>query len=276
MEDVKDSKNVGQNVAEENFNIKEVHGEYIDLISKKLKCGKEITIIGNEGKFKSNLIVEKIEPLLAGLLLGEGTFTGGILYHALGHGNAAWDVSVVAPLTTDTALYDEYYRKAPSSITYLDPSTDLVTATITKKIEITTIFDYVEPAADGSIREQGLIGGDGTSYVVGSTGIIAADANINDTQITLNASVYSACSVGDWIKLTDISSAEYEFRRINSKDGANQVSFLNGLRFDYVSGDSDTADQYTCAYGHLINEIRHKEIFKDSSVKITRKIRLTL
>ncbi len=111
-----------------------------------------------------NIIVNVASDLLAGLMLNEPTFTGGILQHAVGEGFLVWDISLPNPVASQTTLNTELARLAPDSIVYLDGS-DNPTATITSKIRIKTTFDFLTPAAlNGKfIREQGLFGGDATS-----------------------------------------------------------------------------------------------------------------
>lgn len=146
----------------------EFDGQCIDDIYKKDKNDNEYLY---ETKiqdikikiFTQNLVVNSVRSLLAGLLANESSFTGGILYHALGHGDSSWDTSVPDPNSGDTSLYDEHFRKTPDSITYLDGSNNVVPWSISvSKIEITTTFDYTDSGANGSIREQGLFGGNAT------------------------------------------------------------------------------------------------------------------
>ena len=167
-------------------------GEFWDTIIKKDPDGKEVIVEVRE--WKKNLIVNTIGPLLAALMANESVqISGGIQWHAIGHGDASWDLGLPPANAADTTLYDEHYRKIPDSIVYLN-DLNVVTPTMTHKIEITTTYDFSDSGADGSIREQGLFGGNAT-----------------------------------------------------------------------VSTDS----------GYMIDVIRHVEIFKDPTIKIIRKIRLS-
>lgn len=144
-------------VATEMVQLNNIHGEWMDEIYEKAADGSE-KLVAKES-WKKNLIVSKLGQLLAALMKNEAGISG-ILFHALGHGDASWDISVPSPGLTDTTLYDEYYRKAPDSIQFLDAG-DNPTATVANKILITTTFDFGE--ATGSVREQGLFGGNATA-----------------------------------------------------------------------------------------------------------------
>ena len=106
-----------------------------------------------------NLITIRAGFLLAGLLANEASFTGGILQHAIGIGDPAWDTAMVQPNYADTTLYDEVARLAPDSISYTDASGSPVVG-LSNWIQIKTTFDYLSPANGQYIREQGLFGGD--------------------------------------------------------------------------------------------------------------------
>jgi len=121
------------------------------------------SIIITETEKVHNTIMDSVANLIAGLLKNETTFTGGILYHALSRGNSAWDTSPTPPSPdkSNTTLLDEYFRKAPDLIEYID-GTGNPTLTITNRIRIKTTFDFSE--ANGEwIREQGIFGGDATT-----------------------------------------------------------------------------------------------------------------
>jgi len=152
----------------ENLNV-QLEGQFIDEIYEN-KDGKDILVSTESGKvictafWKNNLIVDVVKSLLAGLFANETSFTGGVLYHALGRGDVSWDTTVPDPSASDVALFDEHYRTTPDSINYLDISNNVVSFSHSvSKIEVTTTFDYGDAGADGSIREQGLFAGDATA-----------------------------------------------------------------------------------------------------------------
>ena len=147
----------------ENFNpSEEIHGRWKDVIERKLPDGTEEVV--EETEWKSNLIVVGMGVVLAWLLKADPDCDGGVVRHAVGRGNPSWDMSgPPTPSYDSTALYDEYFRKAPAAISYLDTGGAPVVGP-TRSILVQTILDYGE-ANGGSgeyIREQGLFGGPAT------------------------------------------------------------------------------------------------------------------
>lgn len=138
-----------------------IKGMWRDEVWKKDRAGG--IYLSEKTELKANLITEPITRLLAGLMKNEGSFGGGILYHALGTGLPAWDSVLPPPVFSQVALETEIFRKAPDAITFLDIA-NLPTATVTNKIRVTTTFDFNDgPGLNGNyIREQGLFGGDAT------------------------------------------------------------------------------------------------------------------
>lgn len=144
----------------ENFNpSEEIHGFWKDVIERKRPDGTDEVV--EETDWKSNLIVVGMGVVLAGLLKGDPDFAGGIIRHAVGRGNPAWDIpGPPAPSYGATSLVDEYFRKAPTAISYLDPGGAPVVGP-TRSILVQTVLDYGEANGGGGeyIREQGLFGG---------------------------------------------------------------------------------------------------------------------
>jgi len=142
---------------EENFDVrKKAKGEYQDEIWELQPDGSEKLI--EQTPWESNMVLIGLSTLISMLLLGEGGISG-LQFHGIGHGDASWDITVPDPGYTDTTLYDEYYRKQPDSIQYVDDMGAPVVGP-TNCILITTTFDFGE--GTGSVREQGLFGGDAT------------------------------------------------------------------------------------------------------------------
>lgn len=115
--------------------------------------------------FGRNTVISSLPKLVAGLMSNEASFSGGILYHCLGTGQTSWD-NLSSPPTVPfaiTKLDNEYFRKPPTSISYIDQDNN-PTATITDVVRISTIFDFDE-ANGQSVREQGLVGGDATGVI---------------------------------------------------------------------------------------------------------------
>lgn len=140
-----------------------IKGEWRDQVIKKDPETGEERLIEDTG-WKSNQIVTNVQPLLAGLMANEVSFTGGILFHAQGRGNASFDVTLPTPSFSETSLRDEFFRKEPDSITFIDETTGNPAGPgiFTRVIRVKTIIDFDE--ANGEIiREHGLYGGTATS-----------------------------------------------------------------------------------------------------------------
>lgn len=140
-------------------------GIWRDEIYKKVD-GKEVLVENPD--WNSNLIVVGTPRLLAALMKNEisfGTGDRGIQYHAQGRGNPSFDVTLPVPNFNSVKLVDEYFRKVPDSITYIDHDGN-PTSAITNIILVKTTLDFPEANGSGSgefIREQGLFGGTATA-----------------------------------------------------------------------------------------------------------------
>ncbi len=147
--------------------MRRARGRWRDEVWRRDPATGEVRLEQAADAWDGNLIVATFTQLLAGLLANETTFLGGILQHAQGRGDPAFDVQLPNPGFNETTLRDEYFRKTPDSITFVDENGDPVAAgVITNSILIRTDFDFDEangPSGTGEfIREQGLFGGTAT------------------------------------------------------------------------------------------------------------------
>jgi hypothetical protein len=111
-----------------------------------------------------NLIVSNAKILMAALFKNDPAFPGGILYHAVGEGDSAWDTAgTPGPSFAQTTLVSEEFRKTPTQIVYIDGVGD-PTATPTNIIRVKTVFEQTDLIPTGvDLREHGLFGGDATA-----------------------------------------------------------------------------------------------------------------
>lgn len=130
----------------------------------KIVNGKEVRV--EDTGWKSNLIVVGMPKVLAALMKNEPSFMGGILQHAQGRGLPSFDISLPIPNFNSVQLTDEYFRKPPDSISYLDTLGN-PTIVITNSILIKTTLDFGEANGVGGefIREQGLFCGTATGVL---------------------------------------------------------------------------------------------------------------
>jgi len=97
--------------------------------------------------------------LISALLKGEAGYAG-ILYHCQGHGDNGWGAVPPAVDPTDSTLFDEFDRRSPDSVVFLD-NLDVPTATPTTVLRISTTYALGDLAGE-TIREQALFGGNAT------------------------------------------------------------------------------------------------------------------
>ena len=136
------------------------------VLHDKMKGEYQDVIIYADGSTEEmpwdhNLIVNSIGNLIAALMASDLTNGIGLTWWAIGSGNPAWDVTPVAPNTSDVVLVNEIYRKAiPTPIGYIDGSNNPSVA-VTNRLQIVLTFGTSE--ANGTWREFGLFGGPATS-----------------------------------------------------------------------------------------------------------------
>ena len=96
----------------------QVDGIWRDEIWEKDENGVERLV--SRSKRKHNLITQPFTVLVARLLANDPSLIGGVLYHAIGEGDASWDTSGIPnPEWYDTQLLTELDRKTPDGIAYL-------------------------------------------------------------------------------------------------------------------------------------------------------------
>jgi hypothetical protein len=108
--------------------------------------------------WRPNLVVDGAFALLASLLKREPG-TQGLLFWAVGAGEAGWDAEPPSPQRRDTALHDEIRRVAipPEAIRYVD-ARGAETAGPAAHLEVGLEFAWPDEAV--TLREFGLFGGD--------------------------------------------------------------------------------------------------------------------
>lgn len=141
-----------------------VRGFFKDIVYKKGPDGVVRKV--EETGWVHNDIVEGMVKLIAALMKQEAGLVG-MLYHAQGTGEPTWDTAgIPTPGWSDVALTNEYFRKAPDSIVFVD-ETGNPTATVTNRLLVQTTLDFGEANGDDglgrNIRCQGIFGGDATA-----------------------------------------------------------------------------------------------------------------
>lgn len=103
-----------------------------------------------------------VTMLIKETVIGQPNVYGGVQYLALGTGLVGWDTVAPTQARTDTTLTTETHRISivGSSITYVDPTTFVVSATPTRAQQFSVI---IPNAIVGDLREFALFGGDATA-----------------------------------------------------------------------------------------------------------------
>lgn len=126
-----------------------MHWQVIDVITSQDGSVEE--------RVYYNTVVENCSKLIASLIKGHTNVTAGKLFWAVGSGDIAWnDATPPTPSASAVKLTNETFRKAVTSINFIDNSNN-VTATVTNKLEIKITFETSE--ANGALREFAIFGG---------------------------------------------------------------------------------------------------------------------
>jgi hypothetical protein len=140
--------------------VRELRGIWRDEVYQRDASGQPVLV--EKAGWNKNLIVVGMPKLLAALMKNHAGFSG-ILQHAQGRGDPNFDITLPVPSFNSVALLDEYFRKAPDEITFVDEDGN-PTLSVTNSILIKTTLDFNEANGAGGefIREQGIFGGDAT------------------------------------------------------------------------------------------------------------------
>lgn len=209
-----------------------------------------------------NLITIDFRRLVAGLMLNETSFTGGILQHAMGRGGGgAWDPVFPSPNFTETQLTDEYFRKAPDDIVYLKDvigdadSGDTVTLNDADRTEPDCTFDglLLRVTAGTNVGEQRII----QSYTVGvfNFSIPFPDPIDNTTEY-----IIEDVPTGEITNKIQVQTL-LDFGDANGEDIREQGLF---------GGDATAV----LGSGFMIDKIHHSRRYKDNTIQIRRFIQL--
>lgn len=154
--------------------VRKARGVWRDEVFRRDPETGEESLVEDTG-WQSNRITVGMTRLLAGLLKNEPTFNGGILFHAMGRGDPNFDVSLPSPTFGELTLRDEYFRKPPDSMVFVNADGSAADpGELTNSLLITTTLDFGDAngASNGEIiREQGLYGG--TATAAADSGLLA-------------------------------------------------------------------------------------------------------
>lgn len=226
--------------------------------------GRECLVF--RSNWKRNKIVDSAGKLLAGLLANEGTFTGGILFHAIGEGNPAWGANPPEPAATDTTLFDEDFRRAPTTIQYVKEvlgEADSGTYTV---ITTSDLSSYADDYFNGFLITITA----GTNE--GETRLVKDFRNLGATQeIEVDEPFTNPIDATSEFEIDEPSAS------IEDKIEVKTVfSFGDGTDGFYIREQGLFGGNATSTpdSGLMINALRHPGIWKDHTIKLIRYIQL--
>lgn len=248
-----------------------VEGVWRDKVYKKSESGEDTLV---ETVTDHNLITQPITNLIIALLANDPSMLGGILYHAVGEGDAIWDTtSIPVPTKFDTQLLAELDRRAPDGITYMKYGRGTALSGTT-----TTIVD--PERSDPLECVVGRFEPDG--WYNGMQLIITAGTNVGETRTVLS---YTR-STGTIVVTTPFpvaidNTSQYEFVGISWATPTNvlevRTTWDYGLPTDPINfkyfreqglfGGTATSIPNS---GFMLDRITHSRIAKDPTIKIVR------
>lgn len=252
-----------------------IKGKWRDIFYRRGPDGRDV--IEHVTPWQKNMITQPFTHLAAGLLTGDPSFTGGILYHAIGAGAPSWDTLLPDPTKFDTQLFAEVDRRIPDGMAYIKAGDGTAVSGST-----TTIVD---PSRVESCEIVGRFEPD--SFFNGMTVNITAGTNagVSRTVSTYTQLTGTLVVTPAFPLPIDVTSV-YEFTPIISGTVTNVVRvtttwpygvpsdpFNTDIREMGLFGGTATA---VANSGLLLDRITHAKISKTSVLKLVRVIDVTL
>lgn len=252
-----------------------IKGTWWDEVYKKSGDGE---VLVRKTPVKHNLIVEPFTKVIAGLLAGRVDWYG-VQFHAIGEGDAAWDLSgPPAASITDTELVTEMHRKVPDSILpvkYGAGHAQLGTAS--------AIFDPLR-------EESGVVVGrfEPDDFFNGMMVTIIAGTNVGESRVVADyTQVTGEITTVTPFPVAIDDTSYYEFAPVASVALTNTLEVRTtwdyGIPTDpwnniYIREQGLFGGDATilAGSGQMLDVIRHARIWKDDSLKLVRNIRLTI
>jgi hypothetical protein len=252
-----------------------IKGMWRDIYYRKGPDGQDV--LDHVTPWQHNIITQPFTYLAAGLLLGDPSFTGGILYHAIGAGAPSWDTLLPSPTKFDTQLFAEVNRRAPDGMAYIKAGSGTALSGST-----TTIVD---PSRVESCAIVGRF--EPNSFFNGMTVSITAGTNAGESRtVSTYTQLTGTLVVAPAFPLPIDSTSVYEFTPVVSGTPTNVVRvtttwpygvpsdpFNTDIREMGLFGGTATA---TVNSGLLLDRITHAKISKTSTYKLVRVIDVTL
>ncbi len=208
-----------------------------------------------------NLIVASASKFLAAGCSNQ-THT---LYHALGVGDAGWDFEIPPASKDDTTLFDEVFRKAVTSATYITEYTGLNEEESPQdqdKLQ-STVFGPLGSLLVGHLCE--IIAGTGAGDVREITAYSSPD------QITVSSNFSAVPDNTTKFRVAATSSTETSVVEFETDFLANDSAANSSFREEAIFGGSATQETDS---GVMLNVLRSPIFTKTSGVELTRVVRV--
>lgn len=251
---------------------KSIVGIWRDEIYHKDEKGNDV--LAEASGPKCNMITLPMTQLLSALLANDPSMTGGILYHAVGAGDAAWDsIPTPPPSKFDTKLLAETSRLVPEGMTYLKFGVGTALSGTT-----TTIVD--PDRSDPTYCSVGRFEQDG--YFNGMTVLITAGTNAGESRTVIEYTQATGEIVVDTPFVNPIdATSEYEFVAISSATPTSVLEVrttwdyglpADPINFTYIREQGLFGGNATAAAdsGYMIDRITNSRIWKDPTIKLVR------
>lgn len=266
-------------------------GYFWDEVYEKGPDGEDVLV--ERTPLEHNQQVNSSIILVAGLLLGDLGFSGGIVQHAQGSGSATWDPGVgPTPAVTDTQLLAEQGRRAPDTIIYVNVSAGVSPggAPTLPPAALSTLLVAFDGGAPQTVTFAGtettptLVAAAITAQVTGGKGVVNG-ANIDVTSNTIGPLSQTIVSGGSALVAIGQTAGTYTGTITPLAPGVRSATIQVRTTYDYTDlvgvtireqglfGGTATS---TANSGYMWNAIRQVARFKSGAIKLVRSVILAL
>lgn len=266
-------------------------GWFWDEVYEKGPDGKDVLI--ERTPLQHNQQVNSSIILVAGLLLNDLGFTGGILQHAQGSGSPSWDPGPgPTPSVTDTQLVVEEGRRPPDTIIYVSVTsgTSPGGAPTLPPAALSTVLVAFDGGPVQTVTFAGtettpaLVAAAITAQVTGGKGVVNG-ANIDIVSNTVGPLSQVIISGGSALVAIGQTAGTYTGTITPLGVGIRGTTIQVRTTYDYTDLVGVTIREQglfggnatgTANSGYMFNAIRQVARFKSGAIKLVRSVVLAL